>query len=69
MVGGRSLQVGLDQFFCTLGGGVILARVVTKSALSQARKKLRPSALAALGALWVQEWLAATGGTDGRAFA
>ena len=61
MVGGRSLQVGLDQFFCSLGGGVTLARVVTKSALSQARKKLRPSALAALGALWVRQWLAAAG--------
>ena len=61
MVGGRSLQVGLDQFFCALGGGVSLARVVTKSALSQARKKLRPSALAALGALWVRQWLAAAG--------
>lgn len=61
MVGGRSLQVGLDQFFCALGGGVTLARVVTKSALSQARKKLLPSALAAIGALWVQEWLAAAG--------
>ncbi len=61
MVGGRSLQVGLDQFFCALGGGVTLARVVTKSALSQARKKLRPSALAALGALWVREWLAVAG--------
>ena len=61
MVGGRSLQVGLDQFFCTLGGGVTLARVVTKSALSQARKKLRTSALAVLGALWAREWLAAAG--------
>ncbi len=61
MVGGSSLQVGLDQFFCALGGGVTLARVVTKSAFSQARKKLRPSALAALGALWVREWLAAAG--------
>ena len=59
IVGGRSPQVGLDQFFCALGGGVTLARVVTKSALSQARKKLRPAALAALGALWVREWLAA----------
>ena len=61
MVGGRSLQVGLDQFFFALGGGVTLARVVTKSALSQARKKLLPSALAALGALWVREWLAVAG--------
>ena len=55
------MQVGLDQFFCALGGGVTLARVVTKSALSQARKKLLPSALAALGALWVREWLAVAG--------
>jgi len=61
MVGGRSLQVGLDQFFSALGDGAALAREVTKSALSQARKKLLPSALAALGALWVGEWLAATG--------
>lgn len=61
MVGGRSLQVGLDQFFSALGGGATLAREITKSALSQARKKLLPSALAALGALWVREWLAATG--------
>jgi len=61
MVGGRALQVGLDQFFCALGGGVTLARVVTKSALSQARKKLSPSALAAIGALWVREWLAVAG--------
>lgn len=59
MVGGRSLQVGLDQFFCALGDGAALARVVTKSALSQARKKLKPSALVELGALWVREWLAA----------
>ena len=61
MVGGRSLQVGLDQFFSALGGGAVLARAVTKSALSQARKKLKPSALAELGVLWVREWLAATG--------
>ena len=61
MVGGRALQVGLDQFFCALGGGVKLARVVTKSALSQARKKLLPSALAVLSALWVRQWLAAAG--------
>jgi hypothetical protein len=58
MVGGRSLQVGLDQFFSALGSGATLAREITKSALSQARKKLMPSAL---GALWVREWLAATG--------
>ena len=70
MVGGSSLQVGLDQFFCALGGGVTLARVVTKSAFSQARKKLRPSALAALGALPVREWCgngAGMAGGGGRA--
>jgi hypothetical protein len=61
MVGGRSLQVGLDQFFSALGDGATLARVVTKSAFSQARKKLLPSAVAALGALWVRQWLAAAG--------
>ena len=37
-----------------------MARTVTKSALSQARKKLKPSALAALGAMWVRQWLACT---------
>lgn len=61
MVGGRSLQVGLDQFFAALGEAGALTRVVTKSALSQARKKLLPSALAELGALWVREWLAVVG--------
>ena len=61
MIGGRSLQVGLDQFLGALAGGAGLTRVVTKSALSQARKKLKPSALAALGALWVREWLACAG--------
>lgn len=61
MVGGRSLQVGLDQFFSALVDGATLVRVITKSALSQARKKLLPSAIAALGAMWVREWLAAVG--------
>jgi hypothetical protein len=61
MAGGRSLQVGLDQFFCALSGGATLTRKVTKSALSQARKKLQPSALAAIGAQWVRQWLAAVG--------
>lgn len=60
MIGGRSVQVGLDQFLGGLGGGAGLARTVTKSALSQARKKLKPSALAALGAMWVRQWLACT---------
>ena len=61
MIGGRSLQVGLDQFFGALAGGAGFARVVTKSALSQARKKLKPSAFAALCTLWVREWLAVAG--------
>ncbi|MBK6717128.1 MAG: IS4 family transposase [Burkholderiales bacterium] len=38
-----------------------MTRKVTKSALSQARKKLQPSALAAIGAQWVRQWLAAVG--------
>lgn len=58
MIGGRSLQVGLDQFLGALAGGTEFARVVTTSALSQARRKLKPSALAALSTLWVREWLA-----------
>lgn len=58
MIGGRSLQVGLDQFFGALAGGADFTRVVTKSALSKARKKLLPSAFSALCALWVREWLA-----------
>ena len=61
MIGVRSLQVGLDQFFGALAGGTGFARVVTKSALSQARKKLKPSAFSALCALWVRQWLAVAG--------
>jgi len=61
MIGGRSLQVGLDQFLGSLAGGTGLARIATKSALSQARRKLKPSALAEVGALWVREWLAVAG--------
>ena len=61
MIGGRSLQVGLDQFFGALTGGSAFVRVVTKSALCQARKKLKPSAFSALCALWVREWLAVAG--------
>jgi hypothetical protein len=53
MIGGRSLQVGLDQFLGGVLGTSELVRRVTKSALSQARKKLQPSAFAALSKLWV----------------
>ena len=66
MVGGRSLQIGLDQFFCALGDGARLLRVVTKSALSQARKKLKASGVAALGELWVREWVAVVEQADWR---
>jgi hypothetical protein len=58
MIGGRSLQVGLDQFLGALAGSAEPVRTVTKSALSQARKKLKPSALSALCAMWVRQWLA-----------
>jgi Transposase DDE domain len=61
MIGGRSLQVGLDQFLGGFAGTSELARRVTKSALSQARKKLQPSAFAALSKLWVQRWSACAG--------
>ena len=61
MIGGRSLQVGLDQFFGAITGGSAFVRVVTKSALCQARKKLKPSAFSALCALWVRQWLAVAG--------
>lgn len=60
MIGGRSLQVGLDQFMGGLTGADSLMRRVTKSALSQARKKLKPSALCELSRFWVKEWLAHT---------
>jgi hypothetical protein len=60
MIGGRSLQVGLDQFLGGVLGTSELVRRVTKSALSQARKKLQPSAFAALSKLWVQQWLGCT---------
>jgi len=44
---GCSLQNALDQFFMSLRGQAEFGRAVTKSALSQARKKLKPSAFSA----------------------
>jgi hypothetical protein len=54
MICGRSLQVGLDQFLGGLDGTAGLARRVTQSAFSQARKKLNLSAFSALSRMWVQ---------------
>jgi hypothetical protein len=54
--GGCSLQNALDQFFMSLRGQAEFGRAVTKSALSQARKKLKPSAFSALNRLWVEGW-------------
>jgi hypothetical protein len=54
--GGCSLQNALDQFFMSLRGQAEFGRAVSKSALSQARKKLKPSAFSALNGLWVQGW-------------
>jgi hypothetical protein len=55
-VGGRALQEGLDSFFMVLSDHAECARTVTKSAFSQARKKLKASAFVALNRMWVQEW-------------
>jgi len=54
--GGCSLQNALDQFFMSLRGQAEFGRAVTKSALSQARKKLKPSAFSALNRLWIEGW-------------
>lgn len=54
--GGCSLQNALDQFFMSLRGQAEFDRTVTKSALSQARKKLKASAFSALNQLWVEGW-------------
>ena len=40
----------------SLRGQAEFGRAVTKSALSQARKKLKPSAFSALNGLWVEGW-------------
>ena len=55
-VGGRSLQDGLDTFFMALSDHAQCTRTVTKSAFSQARKKLKASAFMALNRMWVQAW-------------
>ena len=54
--GGCSLQNALDQFFMSLRGQAEFGRAVTKSALSQACKKLKASAFSALNRLWVEGW-------------
>lgn len=59
-VGGRSLQESLDTFFMALKGHALCARTVTKSAFSQARKKLNASAFVVLNRMWVQGWHAST---------
>jgi Transposase DDE domain len=55
-VGGRSLQEGLDTFFMAMNDRLECVRTVTKSAFSQARKKLKASAFVALNRMWVQQW-------------
>lgn len=60
LVGGRSLQAELDSFFMAVLGRLEFTRCVTKSALSQARKKLKASAFVALNQFWVREWHEAT---------
>ena len=50
----QSIQGELDAFFAALIGKDSWHRVVTKSAFSQARQKLSPTALSALNTLWTQ---------------
>lgn len=52
----KGLQSELDDFFGRLGNQAAFARVVTKSAFSQARKKLRPSAFQSLNMLLLKRW-------------
>ncbi len=52
----KGLQSELDDFFGRLSGKAAFARSVTKSAFSQARKKLRPSAFVALNSLLLERW-------------
>ena len=54
--GGTALQYALDTFFGSLLGGADGLREVTKSALSQARKKLKASAFSALNRFWTEQW-------------
>ena len=61
LVGGQALQESLDGFFMALLGQAHVMRHVTKSAFSQARKKLRTTAFSALNRQWVQGWLGGVG--------
>lgn len=54
--GNQSVQSSLDKFFTSLGGHAHAVRGATKSALCQARRKLKASALHALNRLWVDGW-------------
>ena len=56
LTGGTALQYALDTFFGTLHGGVVGLREVTKSAFSQARKKLKASAFVSLNRFWTEQW-------------
>lgn len=56
LMGAVALQPALDGFFMALRGSARCVRTVTKSALSQARRKLKASAFVALNRLWVQGW-------------
>ena len=56
LTGGTALQYALDTFFGTLHGGVVGLREVTKSAFSQARKKLKASAFISLNRFWTEQW-------------
>jgi len=57
-MGGTALQEGLDTFFGALSDRMGAWRTVSKSALSQARKKLRPSAFVAMNRMWTGALLA-----------
>lgn len=52
----RSLQGELDDFFGRLANRAHLVRAVSKSAFSQARQKLLPSAFRALNELLLSQW-------------
>lgn len=52
----RSLQGELDDFFGRLANRTHLVRAVSKSAFSQARQKLLPSAFRALNELLLNQW-------------
>jgi hypothetical protein len=52
----KGLQSELDDFFGRLGNQAAFIRAVTKSAFSQARKKLKPSAFKALNSLLLDRW-------------